>query len=124
MVGERGYQVVDPGLASAELGLDPDTQVRILSTLIRRARESHPIPHEIQAEVIPVQYLGRPYPGIGLYTEPGVATDDELADLALWLAAHLETFVREQGVERILDLSSAEPLRWQDVLKSVGRATL
>lgn len=121
----HGYALVDPGLAApwCELSTNYDAQVRCLAYLIRKIPEFFPLPEDIKFEVIPCEYLGGPHPAIGMYSERWKAERDSSEDLtvsSLHMGDRLEAFIAEIGVERLVELSSAEEGRWQDILHRFG----
>jgi len=118
---KRGYQIIDPGL---NLPLSYDTQGRCLSYLMRRIGEITPVPQGVLFELIPVQYLGDPYPAIGLYTETFVDTDANLCRLSFAIGEELERFIEQTGLEHLIERSSAEDVRWSDVLEPYREALL
>lgn len=80
------------------------------------------IPPEVGLELIPVQYLGGPYPGIGLYSTACVETDEELWELANRITEKLNSQAELLGMASLVELSSAEDIRWQDVLNAFTEA--
>lgn len=116
MTEPRGYQLIDPGLGLPELALDQDTQVRCLSYLMKRLPELVGVPAGVLFELIPAQYLGGPYPAIGLYTQATGGTDEEMNRLAFQITGLLEDYIQHLGIGRLLQLSEEQQDRWQDVL--------
>jgi hypothetical protein len=112
----RGYQLIEPNLGLPELALDPDAQVRCLSYLKQQIPDLIPVPAGVLFELIPAQYLGGPYPAIGLYTAAGVHTASEMACLAFQIMDLLEDQIQQLGHRRLLELSQNEAICWQDVL--------
>ena len=115
-MAQRGYQLVDPGLATPRSALGKDEQVHCLSYLMRRIKQIMPIPEWVYFELIPAQYTGAPYPCIGLYTHKFIDTNEHLCDLAIAITEQLERLVEEVGLERLMMLSAEENACWQDVL--------
>ena|ERR1051326_2958415 len=115
---DRGYQLVDPGLALPEANLTDDAQVRCLSYLIKQMDKIAMVPPGILFEIIPVEYLGGPYPCIGMYTEKTEAGDENLTRLSLNIENQISSYVKQIGLERLLELSSGEAITWQEVLRS------
>jgi hypothetical protein len=114
----QGYQLVDPGLGLPEIGLDYDTQVRCLAYLLRDVRKLAQVPTGVQFELIPVQYLGDPYPCIGLFTTTYMDSDDELCDFSLRLSDQLAAYIVVLGVSRLVELSAGEAVCWEAVINS------
>ena len=98
--------------------LGDDAQVQCLAYLMRCIYEIVAVPDGVLFDLIPIQYTGGPYTGIGLYTEESVDTDENLCRLSLAIEARLEEYVKHIGLPELLELSSAEEIRWQDVLQS------
>ncbi|HTE19537.1 MAG TPA: hypothetical protein VK689_14300 [Armatimonadota bacterium] len=117
----RGYQLVTPDLWFPGNDLDDDARVRILSYLTGTIREISPVPQEVMFDVIWVQYCGDPYPGIGLYSRTLAATNEELLQLSFELEKRLDAHITKTGVVRLLELSAAETLSWEDVLRPFGK---
>jgi hypothetical protein len=117
---QRGFQVIDPGLVSPRHDLSFDEQTRILSHLIHYLETKTQVPHGIRFCLIPVKYLGPPYPGIGLYAEQPIEGNYNLTRLALNLGEQLERHIEQVGVGQLNRLSHSEAARWADVLSSFG----
>jgi len=118
---QRGYQLVDPGLTQP---LSYDERTRCRSYLMRQIGDIMPVPKGVLFELTPAQYLGGPYPVIGLYTETFVDTDANLCRLSFVLSERLGQFIKQIGLERLLALSSQENVRWDDVLEPYREALL
>jgi hypothetical protein len=114
---QRGYHVVDPGLALPRVALSPDEQVRCLAYLMSRMREIVSVPEGVLYELIPDEYFGGPYPAIGLYTDTFIDTSENLSFLSLVIGEQIEAFIKQIGVDHLLELSAGETVCWQDVLK-------
>jgi hypothetical protein len=112
----RGYQIVDPGLALPEVGLSEDAQVRCLAYLAGVLDDLVPLPARIHVDVIPIEYLAGPYPGLGLYTEDSEIDNDALLRLARAAEERLAEFVQQTGVARLEELTRGESLTWSEIL--------
>jgi len=121
---QRGYQIVDPGLASPQYSLSDDAQVQCLTYLMRRIPDIASVPQGVLFELISVQYLGGPYPAIGLYTKTPIDTDANLCRLSFAIGEGLERLIERTGVERLMELSSGEDVCWNDVLEPHREALL
>jgi len=95
-----------------------------MSYLMRQIGDIMPVPKGVLFELTPAQYLGGPYPVIGLYTETFVDTDANLCRLSFVISERLEQFIKHMGLERLLELSSKEDVRWDDVLEPYREALL
>jgi hypothetical protein len=113
----RGYILIEPDLRLVVSWPDCDTWVHCLSYLVKRIGEGVAIPSGVMFELIPAQYLGGPYPAIGLYTTMYVDTDENLWNLAWKIQEELDTLVAHLGRERLLELSANEAVCWKDVLQ-------
>lgn len=105
-----GYYIIDPGLALPKYALDPDAQVRRLSYLLTIIPEVNLTPQAAKFKIVPDEYLGGPYPAIGMYTEMFVDTAQNLTQLSFTIGDQLASFILETGIERLLELSSKETL--------------
>jgi hypothetical protein len=115
-----GYYVIDPGLALPMYKIDPDAQVRCLSYLVTRIPEFNLAPKGAKFTIIPDEYLGGPYPAIGMYTETFIDTSEKLTQLSFMIASKLKSLIAEIGLIQLIKFSSSETLRWQDVLTYYG----
>ena len=109
-------------MPESPISRDADAEVRCLSYLMRRISQLMPIPEGVFFELIPAQYLGGPYPCIGLYTHRFVDTDQSLCRLSFVIGGRLEQFVQDIGIERLLVLSAEEDVCWKDVLEPYREA--
>lgn len=116
--------MIDPGLGLPELGLTDDEQVRCLAYLMRNIRTLAAVPPGVGFEIIPAEYLGGPYPAIGLFTHPHQEAVGDLSPLVSTITDRLQTYIAEIGVQRLLDLSGSEPLRWEKILAARGRTRM
>jgi hypothetical protein len=112
----RVHHIIDPGLGLPQVALSPDEQVRCLSYLLRRIPELVEVPPGVHFEVTPAQYLGGPYPAIGLHTDATADQEEDCWPLQMEITQKLEAYVQGLGLERLLELSSAEAISWREVL--------
>ncbi len=100
-----------------------DAQVRCLSYLIKRIGDVVAVPSNVRFEIIPAEYLGGPYPAIGMYSV-GPAEEDKTPGLnPFFIEERLSAFIQQVGLERLQELSSDETKTWQDILSSFGAAS-
>lgn len=114
----RGYHLVCPDLGAAGQRLSLDDQTRLHSYLIGRIGEVTTVPVGLGFEVIPLRWHhhGEAYPAIGMFAEPGPPAAGDLTVLSLQIEDGLSDLVQRIGLEPLLQLSSGETLRWEDVL--------
>jgi len=99
---KQGYVIVDPGLAQPQYGLTDEAQARVLSYLMHHLEGIATLPEGVKFAIIPVQYLGKPYPAIGLYTETATG-GEELTQFSFALEEKIEDY-RSYAVERELHM--------------------
>lgn len=63
-------------------------------------------------------------PVLGMYTDKQGITDKQMLHIAFNLMDQLTSYIQQIGVDRLLELSSAESILWKDILHSFGPAGL
>jgi len=111
----RGYQLLDLSLSDFR-ELNNDQRAQILSWIIGRIRQLTDVPPGVGFEVIPTQYIGPPYPAIGLYDEGSGKTSNELRRLGVDLMYQLLPYVRREGPATLAKAAEGESITWQEVL--------
>lgn len=121
----RGYQLLDPIDAATDgSGWTQEEWVRFrygewigcLSYLCNHIHEILEVQPTVGAEVIVGQYIGGPWPCIGLYDDEDSASEEMLCQLSLELFDQMDAYVQNIGLERLRALAKDETLTWQDVL--------
>lgn len=109
-----GYDLIDPGLSLPGTSLTDDERVRCLSYIIGRMKAlGFSLLVDRRIEVIPVRYVGAPYPCIGI------------VKLAAWTASERNDFNRlerfaqqiagEMGIEGLKAASMGIDTTWESV---------
>lgn len=115
---ERGYQIIAPHLGLSSL--TPDTQVRCLSYLIVHMDEIIDIPPGLALRIIPVTYMGGPYPSIGIYSEYDTDLTTQISDIVTSYERLVENYVHKISLERLMELSADETITWREILDQFG----
>ncbi len=116
---KQGYVIVDPGLAQPRYGLSDEAQARVLAYLMHHLEGIAKLPEGVKFAIIPVQYLGKAYPTIGLYTETTTGREEELTQFSFALEEKIANYIGKIGVSRLLELSSGEQVNWNDTPNSL-----
>jgi len=120
---KQGYVIVDPGLAQPRYGLSDEAQARVLSYLMHHLEGIAKLPKGVKVAIIPVQYLGKAYPAIGLYTETITGREEELTQFSFALEEEIEKYIRKVGADRLSELSSGDQINWNQVLSPLQEAS-
>jgi len=119
---KQGYVIVDPGLAQPQYRLTDEAQARVLSYLMHHLEGIATLPEGVKFAIIPVQYLGKPYPAIGLYTETATSREEELTQFSFALEEEIEDYIEKTGAAHLSKLASGEPSYWNKVLSPLLEA--
>lgn len=115
----RSYIIIDPGLALPYLHLNYDVQVKCLLYIIDNIIPSLDAPNFFRYEVIPVEYLGGPYPAIGMYTERDYNNWEEANTLAEDMSDKINRIITNIGIDNLHALSKDYTTRWSDIVSEV-----
>jgi hypothetical protein len=115
-----GYTLVLLDFVGGLHGLQGDEAVRCLSYLAKRIDEFTTMPNGLRATIVPAQYLGDPYPAIGLYVDEGFYVADHENVWPLPLEEKLNDYVQQVGLATLLERAKGEELTWAQVLESEG----
>ena len=96
--------------------------MQCLSYLLKRLDSLVSVPSGVMFEIIPVEYLGGPYPCIGMYAETNRDGGADLTCFAFDIEGQLEAFIQKIGIDQLLESSFEETLRWQEILRRFPRA--
>lgn len=107
-----GCKIIDFGLGYTNPELTYDEQVKCLSWLIRQLPSIYAIPPNSVMKVIPAEFLGGPYPAIGLWAE------GRGYEIVFSIEELLAELVEKMSVKKLLDLSATETLIWEEVLNT------
>lgn len=115
----RGYILVGTSVSlDTALGTEDDTTVRCLSYLIKQFNQipDLPIPENVDFEIIKAQYVGDPYPSIGMFSVGITQSDAQLTDVSFVMGRVLDQWINEFGLANLVAASAHETLTWQDIL--------
>ena len=119
---KRGYHLIDPDLRSTlECKLSDDDRVRILFHLIGIIDRFMPDAECLTFRIIPCQYLGEPYPVMGLQTKDESAPQSGLTAECLQAGNRMNAYLAETGMATVLDRSTPPPDSWEQILRKSGR---
>lgn len=121
---KQGYVIVDPGLAQPQYGLSDKAQARVLSYLMHHLEGIAKLPEGVKFAIIPVQYLGKAYPAIGLYTETATGREEELTQFSFALEEKIENYIGKIGTGRLSKVSSGEQVNWNKMVSPSGNAAM
>jgi len=116
---KQGYVIVDPGLAQPQYRLTDEAQARVLSYLMHHLEGIAELLEGVKFAIISVQYLGKPYPAIGLYTETATGREEELTQFSFALEEGIEEYIGKIGADSLSKLSSGEQVNWNDTPNSL-----
>jgi hypothetical protein len=89
---------------------------------MKRIRGYASVPDVLLFEIIPAQYLGGPWPAIGMYSEASVASGIDETLLSITLGDQLRSKFQEIGLENLIAASATETLTWREVLDGTRRS--
>lgn len=110
---KKGYQVIEPRpLGRLVRSQQFDVAVSFLNWLIQELNaDLGDRLHNVEIEVIPVEYLGGPYPALGVYYK-----ESPHPDLSPLIESRVTQILQDRPALAFLDAVQASPVSWQDLV--------
>lgn len=114
----KGHYLVCPDFGSDGMRLSHDVQARCLQYIVKRIHDITALPPGVTLEVIPLRWhhFGEAYPSLGIHAENSDRDGEKMTRLSFRLGDQITEFIQRTGVESLVRMSTAETLKWADVL--------